>query len=76
MTALGMGMSSYPPGLGMERGQPDDLGQGFGRRGESWRGEDWHGREERGLLDRAGDEVASWRLEPADLVRALGGEAP
>lgn len=23
-----------------------------------------------------GDEVASWRLEPADLVRALGGEAP
>ena len=60
MTALGMGMSSYPPSLGMERGQPDDRGQGFGRRGESWRGEDWHGREERGLLDRAGDEVASW----------------
>ena len=55
MTALGMGMSSYPPGLGMERGQPEDRGQGFGRRGEGWQG-----REERGLLDRAGDEVASW----------------
>ena len=23
-----------------------------------------------------GVEIASWRLEPADLVRALGGEAP
>ena len=59
MTAMGMGMSSYPPSLGMDRDRPDYGGQGFGERGQgrdNWRG----GTQERGFLERAGDEIASW----------------
>ena len=55
----GMGMSSYPPSLGMDRDRPDYGGQGFGQRRyeqESWGG----GSGERGFFERAGDEIASW----------------
>ena len=59
MTGMGMGMSSYPPSLGMDRDRPDYGGQGFGQRRyeqESWGG----GSGERGFFERAGDEIASW----------------
>lgn len=59
MTGLGMGMSSYPPSLGMDRDRSDYSGRGYGGRGygqEDYRG----GSDERGFLERAGDAVASW----------------
>lgn len=59
MTALGMGMSSYPPSLGMERERSDYGGQGFGEQGYA-RGSRPGGSRERGFFERAGDEIASW----------------
>ena len=59
MTGLGMGMSSYPPSLGMERDRTGFGGRGYDEQGygqRSWRG----GPDERGFFERAGDEIASW----------------
>lgn len=59
MTGQGMGMSSYPPSLGMERSR-----EGYGwRDAATWRNDrdSWRdGDDDRGFFERAGDEIASW----------------